>query len=228
MDAINLVYAIAGFVVGAVAVAVMVETRMRRASQSSGVKLTQGWRLAELRDPIVVAHDVLEVEVPAGARVAADGMVSPQAFAAAQVRQVPSVPAEFAIDAQGTRALVFVGGLRQGSWALLTVDPAILARLSAEAKAAWDRGDPYVERRSVAELPGRNGVTVETQGVVQDVLPYHGRHLMRLEDGGHVVGVVMEKDPSELRQARILVRGRVEKDRTGYTLLAAYDVRRMD
>ncbi len=228
MDANDLLYAMAGFVVGATVVAILFEAMARgRSKPGETVKLTAGWRLSELQDPIIVARDLLDVEVPQGARIVSSGLVGAAAFGRGQVRQVPAVPAEFALDAKRGKALLFLGGIESGSLALLSVDPALLARLNAEATGLWERGDPYVERRSIAELAGRSGIVVETQGTVQDVLPYQGRFLLRLEDAGHVVGVQVDKDPADLRSERVLVRGKLVKDRTGYPLLEAFDLRRI-
>lgn len=227
MDALDLVYALAGVVVGAVGVAVLVEARSKGgAAPSPMAKLTTTWRIAELDQPMVVARD-LEVELPPGARVLASGQVDAAAYANCEVRQVPHVATEFALDAKRSKALLFLGGVQPGATALVVVDPDLLARLDAEARSLWERSEPYVEKRSLAQLAGRSGLVVETQGNVQDVLPYQGSFLLRLEDDGHILGVQVEKEPSELRGARILVRGRLVKDRTGYPLLQASDVRRI-
>lgn len=226
MDALDLVYAAAGFVVGAVAVAVLVEARGKGAAPAETMKLTSTWRLGELGTPLVVARDV-EAEVPAGARVVASGQVAPEVFAAAQVRQVPHVGAEYAVDAARKRVLLFLGGVRPGAQAMLSVDPAVVARLEAEATALWERADAYVERRHLADAAGRHGLVVETEGTVQDVIPYQGSFLVRLEDGGQILGVQVDKDPVELRGERIVVRGKVAKDKGGYPVLKATDVRRM-
>lgn len=157
----------------------------------------------------------------------ASGQVDAAVYASCNVRQVVAVTAEYAIDAKSSKALLFVGGMRDGATALVTVDPSIIERLAAEARSLWDRSEPYVERRTLAELAGRTGLLVETQGNVQDVMPYQGRFLLRLEDAGHVLGVQVEKEPSELRGSRVLVRGRLAKDRTGYAVLEASDLRRI-
>lgn len=226
MDAFDLVYALAGFVVGAVAVAVLVEARTRGNGPAETMKLTSTWRLAELGTPLVVARDV-EVEVPAGTRVIASGTVAAEAFVAADVRQVPHVGAEYAVDQGRRRVLLFLGGVRAGGQAILSVDPTVVARLEAEAMALWERADPYVERRALSDAAGRHGLVVETQGVVQEVIPYHGAFLLRLEDNGQVLGVQVDKEPSELRGQRVVVRGKMGKDRGGYPMLKASDLRRL-
>lgn len=226
MDAFDLLYAVAGFVVGAVAVAVLAESRGRRGNGSPTSKLTTSWRLSELGQPLVVARDV-EADVPAGSRVVASGQVAAEVFASCEVRQVPHVSAEFAVDPVRHRVLLFLGGVRPGAQAMLAVESDLVARLQAEAQALWERADPYVERRSLADAATRQGLVVETQGTVQDVIPYQGTFLMRLEDNGQVLGVQVETEPSELRGQRIVVRGKVLKDRSGYPLLKATDVRRL-
>lgn len=226
MDALDLVYALAGFVVGAVAVAVLVEARTRGAGPVESMKLTSTWRLAELGTPLVVARDV-EAEVPAGTRVVASGTVAADVFATADVRQVPHVAAEYAVDQGRRRVLLFLGGVRPGAQAILSVDPTVVSRLEAEAKALWERADPYVERRALSDAAGRHGLVVETQGVVQDVIPYNGAFLLRLEEGGQVLGVQVDKEPSELRGERVVVRGKMQKDKGGYPMLKATDLRRL-
>lgn len=228
MDALDLVYALAGVAVGAVAMAAIVEAKARGAGAGpvAKTKLTTGWRIAELDKPLVVARDV-EAEVPAGARVLASGEVAASAYAAATVRQVAHTPAEFAVDDAGTKALLFLGGVRPDATALVTVDPELVGRLVQQAKSLWDQSEPYVERRGLAEVASRAGLLVETQGTVQDVLPYQGAYLLRLEDAGQILGVRVDKEPSELRGQRVLVRGRMAKDATGYPLLHANDLRRI-
>ncbi len=192
-----------------------------------GLRLTANWSLAELGDPIVVARDV-EAEVPAGARVVASGQVAPEVFAAAQVRQVPAVTAEYAVAPGSGRALLFLGGVRPGAQALLATDQATVTRLEAEATALWERAEPYVERRELADAARRPGLVVETQGLVQDVLPYQGAWLLRLEDQGAALGVRVEREPAELKGARVVVRGRMAKDKGGYPVLLATDLRRLE
>lgn len=226
MDAFGLLYAAAGFLAGAVAVAVLVEARGRQGAAASTTKLTTSWSLAELGQPLVVARDV-EADVPAGSRVVASGQVAPTVFATSAVRQVPHVSAEYAVDGGRRRVLLFLGGVRPGAQAMLTVEADLVARLQAEATALWERADPYVERRSLADAAGRPGLVVETQGTVQEVLPYRGAYLLRLEDNGHVLGVQVDAEPSQLRGQRILVRGKMLKDQSGYPMLKATDLRRI-
>lgn len=194
---------------------------------ATDLRLTATWRLSELGAPLVVARDV-DVEVPVGARVVVSGQVGAAAFEAAQVRQVPAVTAEYAVDGDRGRALLFLGGLRPGAQAMLTTDKAAVARLAAQASALWERAEPYVERHPLADAAGRAGLVVETQGTVLDVLPYQGAFLLRLEDQGAVLGVQVDREPAELKGQRIVVRGRVGKDKGGYPVLVANDVRRLE
>ena len=195
--------------------------------QGQGLRLTSGWSLAELGAPLVVARDV-EAEVPAGARVVASGQVAPEAFAAADVRQVRAVTAEYAVSPGSGRALLFLGGVRPGAQALLATDAATVARLEAEATALWERAGPYVERRALADAARRQGLVVETQGLVQDILPHQGAWLLRLEDDGAALGVRVDREPAELKGSRIVVRGRMAKDKGGYPVLLATDLRRLE
>lgn len=217
------------FAIGLAAGAVVAWTWLRAPRRAPAVplRLTSTWRLSELGAPLVVARDV-EAEVPAGSRVVASGQAAPEAIAAAQVRQVPAVTAEYAVAPGSGRALLFLGGVRAGSQAIVADDPAVVARLEAEATALWEKATPYVERRALAEAAGRAGVDVETQGTVLDVLPYQGSYLLRLEDHGSVLGVQVAREPSELKGARVLVRGRMGKDKGGYPVLVASDLRRLE
>lgn len=217
---------VVGFVVGGVAVALVVEVMGRgRAKPAEQHKLTTAWRLSELTDPIVVAKDVLDVDVPRGAKVFASGLVDPKVQAAAKVREVPPVAAEFALDLSAGRAILFLGGVQPGAMALLTVDPALVGRLETEYRRLEDRSSAYVERFQIGQLGGRSGVSVETEGFVQDVLPWKQKWMIRLEDQGHIIGVAVEKDPRELKDRRVRVRGRLEKDQAGYAVIAALELR---
>jgi hypothetical protein len=217
-----------GLVVGGVAVGMVVEVMGRaRTPERQQAKLTGGWRLAELASPTIVARDVVDAEVPRGATVYASGTVAPEVVASCTVRHVPTVRAEFAIDAGETKAILFTSGVRDGSLALVTVERDLVARLANEARALGDRGDSYVERHRIEDLAGRDGVTVETQGLVQDVMPFRERFMIRLSEGEHVIGVLVDKDAGELRDERILVRGLLRRDRTGYPVIEASDIRRI-
>lgn len=224
--AIDVLALVIGFVVGGLAVGIVVETMGRaRSAPRASIKLTTGWRLSELQEPVLVARDVLDVQVPAGTKVYASGVVSPQIQATCRVRQVPPVRAEFALDARNDRALVFLAGVREGALGLLSVDRDMVGRLATEARTVMDRAGDYVERLRLVEVPGREGVTVETQGAVQAVLPFRERFMIRLQDGDAVVGVLVDKDPASLHEQQIQVRGRIERDRTGYPVIEATDIR---
>ncbi len=226
--AIDVFSAAVGFVVGALIVAIAIETGMRRRNATEVLtKLTSGWRLAEFGEPLLVAHDVVDVRVPAGSTIMASGTVDPTLMARCTVRHVPPVRAEFALDPKGQRALLFTGGLAEGALAVWTVDPAIVERLASEYKTLQSRAGDYVERHSIAQLAGRTGVTVETRGVVADVLPYKGRYLVRLEDQGHVIGVVVDAEPEGIRDERVVVRGHLRRDANGYATIEAEELRRI-
>src|SRR5687768_7100383 len=159
-------------------VVVVEATARQRASKAATVKLTTGWRLTELVEPIIVCHDLPEQPVPKGTRIAASGIVAPGVADACEVRQVPPVRAEFALDLKNRRGLLFMAGLQSAGMALWTVDAELLARLESEANSIWERASPYVERVAVRQLAGAGGSMVETEGMVQDVLGFQGRHLV--------------------------------------------------
>ncbi len=203
---------------------------MRRTPQEAAApreryQLTTGWRVSEFDDPVLVVRDIQGVQVPAGAKVLASGLVDSSVQAGCDVRQAAEVRAEFVLDRARGRALLWFGGAREGSMGLITTDATLVARLENEFKSLWDKAEPYVERYKIAELSGRTGVTVETEGEVQEVIPWRDQWMMRLTDQGHVLGVLVPKDPTALETQRVRVKGRLEKDRGGYVVLRAEDVR---
>ncbi len=226
--AVDLLWASIGFVVGALVLAIGYEVSNRRRNvPQAETKLTTGWRLTEFRKPVIVARDVWDIKVPEGAIVLASGLVDPAVHRTCEVHSVPAVRAEFALDLEGERALLFAGGLRDGSLAAWSVEAGLLARLESEYRTLKSRATAYVERHAIADLAGRNGVVVETKGLVQDVLPWKDQYMLRLEDRGHVIAVLLQKDPSELVGQRILVKGPIDQGATGYATLVAEEIHRI-
>ncbi len=224
--ALDLLSIAIGLVLGGVSVGLVVEVMGRgRQKPVQQEKLTAAWRLSELQKPVLVARDVLDVDVPAKTRVYASGLVDPRIQQSCKVYQVPPVNAEFALDLAQRRAILFIGGVRKGALALVTVDEALVARLETDYKRLSDRSNEYVERFRIQDLGGRDGVTIETEGLVQDALPWKGRFMIRLEDQGHIIGVMVNKDPSSLQDKRIRVKGTLKKDETGYAVIDALDLR---
>ncbi|MGB0653315.1 MAG: hypothetical protein ACPGQL_08965 [Thermoplasmatota archaeon] len=226
--AVDLFSAVLGFVVGALVVAIALEVNVRRRAEPQPLtKLTTAWRLSEFESPRVVCRDALDLDVPATATVLASGLVDPKVLTGATVHQVPPVRAEFALDMRQGRALLFPGGARDGALALWTVDPLILKRLDAEYRTLHARAEAYVERVTIAELAGRSGVTVETRGVVEDILPFKGRHMLRLTEHGHTVGVLVSEASEALKGERVQVRGPLTRDATGYPAIEADEIKRV-
>lgn len=224
--AVDLLSIAIGLIVGGAATALAMAARARRQeAPPSREKLTSAWRLSELQQPVLVARDVVDVDVPAKTLVYASGLVDPAVQQACQVFQVPPVNAEFALDLGQRRAILFLAGVRKDGLALLTADEALVARLETEYKRLVDRGGEYIERLRIQDLSGRTGVTIETEGVVQDALPWKGRFMIRLEDQGHIIGVLVNKDPSALQDKRIRVKGTLKKDDSGYPVVDAIDLR---
>lgn len=219
-----------GAAVGAGVVGLLLRRPGASASGGAGERfqLTTGWRVGEFREPVLVVRDLVDVQVPDGVRVVASGLVDADVQQRCEVRQVPPVRAEFVLDAAARRALLLPGGARPGTLGLLTSEAAVVDRLETEFRTLWDRGEPYVERYRIGELGSRMGVTVETEGEAQDVLPWRERWMLRLEDQGHVLGVLVSRDPSALQGQRIRVRGRLGRDDHGYVVLDAADVRRVN
>jgi hypothetical protein len=226
-DMISFVAGLAGGTLGTI-VAFEARNRGKKPDDAGPkTKLTTGWRIRELDNPIIVARDVLDIDVPDGIEIYASGVVDPQILGKAKVTQVPPVRTEFALDLVRQRALIFTAGAQEGSLALLTVDPTMLARLETEYRTLAGHGGEYIERLQIKDLVGKNGVTVETSGFVQDVLPYRERFMIRLEDSGHIMGVLVDKNPENLREERIQVKGKLQRDQTGYAVIVAEDIRRI-
>lgn len=224
--AFDLLSLVVGVVLGGLAVGIVVEAMGRNKDQVvEQEKLTTAWRLREMREPIIVARDVMDVEVPAGCKIFASGLVDPRLQETCQVREVPPVRAEFALDLQSQRAFLFVAGLHKDAMAMVTVDEPTVRRLETEYRRLADRSSEYVERVRIQDLGGRDGVTVETEGFVQDVLPWKEQFMLRLEDQGHIIGVAVGKDPSQLKDRRIRVKGRLGRDQTGYAIIEANEIR---
>lgn len=229
-DMVDVLWLAIGVIGGAVATAIALEAMGRardRTPTHPTVKLTSGWHLRELRTPVIVATDVLDVSVPDGCIIYASGVVAPEVLERCEVHQVPPVRSEFAFDTDRRRALVFTAGLREDTLALLTVEEGTLARLETEWRTLAGRSSEYVERLRIQEMAGKSGVTVETQGLVQDVVPWKERFMLRLEDDGHIIGVVVDKDPEALREEKVLVKGSLRKDQTGYAVIQADEIRRI-
>lgn len=227
--AFDILALVIGLVTGAIAVAAVMEATGRNkptASKEDASKLTSGWRVRELGQPILVARDVLDVQVPHGCKIYASGVVDPAILKVCDVQQVAAVRSEFAFDVKSRRAILFTSGVRDGSLALVTVEPALVDRLETEYRTLAAQASQYVERLRIQDLAGKAGVTVETRGVVQNVVPFHNRFMLRLEDQGSIIGVMCDRDPSELEGLRVQVRGPIDKH-TGYPVIAAEDIRRI-
>lgn len=224
-DGVSLVLMLAGTGLAGIGAGFLLGRRAQAEVPAPAAKFTTAWRLSELADPVLVARDVEDVPTPRGMPVYASGLVAPEVQARCEVHETPAGAAEFAWDREAERAIVFLGGVRSGSLAMLSDDPALVGRLRAEYHRLHDRRSDYVERASLGSLGTRIGVVVETEGYVQDVLPWRDRFMIRLQDRDEVLGVVVAKDPEELRDRRVRVRGRLEKDDRGYVVLQASELR---
>lgn len=218
---------IIGVVLGVVTTGALVYlwTQTRRPKPLTTITAT--WRLGDLTDPILVVRDLGAIDVPNGTRILASGLVDSAIQTRCVVRRVENVPAEFAIDAHRKRAVLFLGGAQAGALAAQTVDPAMLDRLDRDARSLWERAGAYVEHHPIASLAGRSGITVETTGRARDAVPYQSRYMLSLEDGGAVIGVLVDRDPEPLRGEMLQVRGNLVRDARGYSAIEAVDLRRI-
>lgn len=214
-----------GFVVGVVAAGIAVELGLKKwFSAPDSSKLTTIWSLTELSSPEIVATSLhAGVEVPASARIVCASDI-PASRKGLNVRRNGEVKGSFAIDANRARAVLFLGGIEKGSLALWTVDERIIERLRAEFSRLWTRSTDYVERASVADIATRANATVETTGIVQDVIPYKGKYMLRLSDRGDAVGVIVDQD-LQVRGQKVTIKGIVRTSSSGYPLLEALEVK---
>lgn len=214
-----------GFLIGVVAAGFAVELGLKKlfAAPDQG-KLTTIWSLTELQAPEIVATSLhASIELPRTARVvaSADLTASKKGY---QLRRNVEAKGCFALDSQRPRALLFLGGIEPGALALWTVDDKLIERLRAEFNRLWTRSTDYVERTKLAELPSKPNATVETTGIVQDVIPYRGRYMLRLTEEGEAVGVLVDRD-LPVRGHRVTVKGIVRASTSGYPLVEALEVR---
>jgi hypothetical protein len=203
----------------------MLLTGEGRSRPKDPLRLTATWRLDELDRPTIVARDLAGLEVPSGAQVLATGRVEGEVVRRVPARRIPDTPAEFALAGDGQRALLFLGGLRPGAFALPTTDPQLLERLRVTLGSLERQATPYAERRRVADLAGEPGLPVEAEGVVKEVLPRAGAHIVRLEQDGHVAAVRAAQVPDGLVGRRVAVRGRLGRDASGYPVVEADEIR---
>lgn len=214
-----------GFIIGIVAAGFAVELGLKKLfAPPENSKLTTVWSLSELHSPEIVATALAEgVDVPKSARVVASAKMPPSTKAY-QLRRNAEAKGSFALDSQKPRALLFLGGIEPGSLALWTVDEKLIERLRAEFNRLWTRSTDYVERAKVSEIPSKPNAAVETSGVVQDIIPYKGRYMMRLSEEGDAVGVIVDRE-LPVRGHRVTVKGIVRASSSGYPLVEAVEVK---
>lgn len=221
---IDVLSALIGFLIGIVATGFAVELGLKKFfSPPDYSKLTSVWSLTELPSPLISATQLANVNVPKNARVvtATNLQVARGAF---DVRKNPEVQGCFAVDANLPRALLFLGGVEKGALALWTVDEKLIERLRAEFNRLWTRSTDYVEHVKLAEILEKANLTVQTEGTVQDIIPYRGHFLLRLTDDGNTVGVLVEKE-LPVHGKRVSVTGLVRTSSSGYPLVEALEVR---
>lgn len=213
-----------GFLVGVVAAGIAVELGLRKfLSPPENTKITRVWSLAEIPKPLIVARAMRDVPFPKNARVVAGQKLDGER-AGFDLRSNPEAVADFAVDAEQPRALLFLGGIQKGAMALWTVDERLIDRLRAEFNRLWSRSTDYIERVNVAELPGKANHAIETEGTVQDTVPFKGQYLMRLADKGETIGVLVDQD-LHLTGKRVAIKGHVRASSSGYPLVEALEVR---
>lgn len=222
MDTISI---LVGFLVGVVTAAIAVELGLKKLFMPpSATKVTGSWRLSEIRSPLVACTDAAKPIFDQGARIVTAGSANPQAFHGRTFRRNTGARANFMVHPNEDRALLFMGPIAPGTLALSTVDGALCDRLRAEHKRLWEQGEAYVEELPLEQVVQRHNVGVRTRGTVQEVVTYRQRHLMRLTDGRHVIGVLVDA-PLDLEGKEVVVTGRIQRGTSGYPLLDADEVR---
>ncbi|PKK86131.1 MAG: hypothetical protein CVT48_02395 [Thermoplasmata archaeon HGW-Thermoplasmata-1] len=211
-----------GTLVGIVIALVAVEFGLKKVfGKQEHSKLTSVWSLSEISDPLIVAEKLEGVPVPAGAKVVVRDAVDARTFSSAEVRKNPEVRSNFILGKN--RALIFTGQIEPGKMALWTVDDILLRRLNSEFNRLWTKSDGYVEHLKIAELAGKSGLRVKTEGVVLDVIPYRERFLLRLSDHGHTIGVLTDKE-SDVKGSVVRVTGKLVKSDSGYSLIDSEEI----
>lgn len=222
MDTVSV---LVGFLIGIVAMTIAVEFGLKKIFRPPAVnKVTGSWRLSDHQAPLVVAQDAGSVALPTGSRVVTAGDVASQGFKHRDHRRNPNARSNFLVDPELDRALLFMGPIREGTLALATLDPAIAQRLRAEHRRLWETGEAYVDDLPLAQVAKNTGVLVRVQARVQECVPYRERHLLRLTDGTHAVGALVD-EALDLQGKQIIVTGRVVRGTSGYPLLDAEEVR---
>lgn len=222
MDTISVLI---GFLIGVVATMIAVEFGLKKIFRPPALnKVTGSWRLDDHKSPLVATQDAAAVDLPDGARVVTAGDVNPDRFRERDHRRNPNARSNFIVSQDVDRALIFMGPIREGTLALATLDPVVAARLRAEHRKLWETGDPYVDELPLAEVAKSTGLLVRVRGRVQECVEYKEQHLLRITDGTHVVGAVVE-EPLRLDGQKVVVTGRVVRGTSGYPLLDAEEVR---
>ncbi|MEW6070132.1 MAG: hypothetical protein AB1485_05895 [Candidatus Thermoplasmatota archaeon] len=130
-----------GAFVGIVAVVLMVEIGMRKILPwSETSRLTSIWNLEDIKGvkPLAIAAESIEgLEIPKGSLVVIKGDKIPY-LRDLRIVKNPAVSTNFAIGED--RALIFSGTPKQGTLAIWTANPKIIARLTSEFNRLWSEG----------------------------------------------------------------------------------------
>ena len=195
-----------GFCIGVVAVAIAIELAWKKTPPLETCKLTTNWSINEIKNPSIVAEQ-FEGRLPEGARIIGDEI---------QIREGEEVEARrgeargnFAIGKD--RALIFSGKMKKGKIALRTTDDLIIQRLREEFERLWRKGEREMYSFfKISELPKKENIPVITRGVVRAIVPYRGKFLMRLSDGGHFIGVLIN-ERLDLTRKEVEVKGELKE-----------------
>lgn len=221
MDTISVLI---GFLVGVIATAIAVEFGLKKIFRPPAQsKVTASWRIADHKAPLVVSQDASAVLFPPGARVVTAGGAHPDGQHRRDFRRNPNARSNYLVEADRDRATLLLGPLQEGTLALATVDPVLVARLRAEHRRLWETGEPLVEETGLAATVNHVGQLVRTRGRVQDCIPYRERHLLRVSDGNATLGVLVD-EALQLAGQTVTIVGRVVRGTTGYPLIDAEEV----
>lgn len=220
-----------GFVSGVAATAVAWSMTTRHVTNPEQTKLTAVWALDEVgrgHPPALMVERLVGLKVPAGSKILVPAgqpnAVPPDVLLACEVRMHPDVGMNYALGKD--RALVFSSYMHPRAHAVYTYESAAVRKLQADFTRLWTEGEPYVEKVPLAAVAGMDGRHVEITGVAQELVEFRGRHMLRVSDGEHAVGVTTTQgNLADLQGKPVKVTGRVGRD-GGYVYVEARSVER--
>jgi hypothetical protein len=219
-----------GVVVGGVATAIAWNLSTRNVRNPETTKLTALWTLKDLSvdggRPAIMAERIDGLQLPMGSKVIVPsgslGAVHPDIVMSCEVRMHPDVRVNAAIGKD--RAIVFSGHVNPKSFALVTMEEAMVRRLQTDFQRMWGEAAAHVEQVAISDLAKKEGRVVDVTGRATEVMEYRGRKMLRITDGKTAIGVITQQaDVSTFQGGTIRVVGRMHRD-GGYPYIDATQV----